>query len=124
MDPHSIYVFDIGCKKLYDNNRRWFVMTDMENRVNLNAYKEEVKDVLQRLVKTMPAYKELRFFVECVSNHNLTDLEKDSSDIVVIGSNISDKKNPAVVVAGPFGAVKEQAFGLYAQELAAVALSA
>lgn len=99
-------------------------MTDMENRVNLNAYKEEVKDVLQRLVKTMPAYKELRFFVECVSNHNLTDLEKDSSDIVVIGSNISDKKNQAVVVAGPFGAVKEQASGLYAQELASVALSA
>jgi len=124
MDPHSIYVFDIGCKKLYDNNRRWFVMTDMENRVNLNAYKEEVKDVLQRLVKTMPAYKELRFFVECVSNHNLTGLEKDSSDIVVIGSNISDKKNTAVVVAGPFGAVKEQASGLYAQELASVALSA
>ena len=35
-----------------------------------------------------------------------------------------NKKNPAVVVAGPFGAVKEQAFGLYAQGLAAVALSA
>ena len=28
------------------------------------------------------------------------------------------KKNPAVIVAGPFGAVKEQASGLYAQELA------
>ena len=42
----------------------------------------------------------------------------------MIGSNISDQKNPAVVVAGPFGAVKEQASGLYAQELAAVALSA
>lgn len=62
--------------------------------------------------------------MECVSNHNLTDLEKDSSDIVVIGSNISDKKNPAVVVAGSFVAVKEQASGLYAQELASVALSA
>lgn len=28
------------------------------------------------------------------------------------------KKNPAVVISGPFGAVKEQASGLYAQELA------
>ena len=99
-------------------------MTEMENKVNLSAYKKEMKDVLQRLVKTMPAYKELRFFVACVINHYLTDLEKDSSDIVVIGSNISDKKNTAVVVAGPFGAVKEQASGLYAQELASVALSA
>ena len=33
--------------------------------------------------------------------------------------NYEDKKNPAVIVAGPFGAVKEQASGLYAQELAA-----
>lgn len=99
-------------------------MTDIENRVNLSSYKKEVKDVLKRLVKTMPAYKELRFFVECFINHYLPDLEKDSSDIVVIGSNISDQKNPAVVVAGPFGAVKEQASGLYAQELASVALSA
>jgi len=29
------------------------------------------------------------------------------------------KKNPVVIVSGPFGAVKEQASGLYAQELAA-----
>jgi len=72
-------------------------MTDMENKVNLSAYKKEMKDVLQRLVKTMPAYKELRFFVECVSNHNLTGLEKDSSDIVVIGSNIPEE---LVLVSG------------------------
>ncbi len=31
----------------------------------------------------------------------------------------AEKKNPAVIVSGPFGAVKEQASGLYAQELAA-----
>lgn len=30
----------------------------------------------------------------------------------------ADKKNPAIVVSGPFGAVKEQASGLYAQEFA------
>ena len=33
--------------------------------------------------------------------------------------NYENKKNPSVIVAGPFGAVKEQASGLYAQELAA-----
>ena len=31
----------------------------------------------------------------------------------------TEKKNPVVIVSGPFGAVKEQASGLYAQELAA-----
>lgn len=72
-------------------------MTEIENKVNLSAYKKEMKDVLQRLVKTMPAYKELRFFVECVINHYLTDLEKDSSDIVVIGSNIPEE---LVLVSG------------------------
>lgn len=72
-------------------------MTDIENRVNLSSYKKEVKDVLKRLVKTMPAYKELRFFVECFINHYLPDLEKDSSDIVVIGSNIPEE---LVLVSG------------------------
>ena len=61
MEYHSIYVFDIEYKILYDNGRRKIVMTEMENKVNLSAYKKEMKDVLQRLVKTMPAYKELRF---------------------------------------------------------------
>ncbi len=42
-------------------------MTEMENKVNLSAYKKEMRGVLQRLVKTMPAYKELRFLVEMVS---------------------------------------------------------
>ena len=28
------------------------------------------------------------------------------------------QKNPAIIVAGPFGAVKEQASGLYAQQMA------
>lgn len=34
-------------------------------------------------------------------------------------THYEDKKNPAVIVAGPFGVVKEQASGLYAQEQAA-----
>lgn len=59
-------------------------MSDTKNKVNLSTYKQEMKDVLQRLVRTMPAYKELLFFVKCVINHYLTN----NSDIVVIGSNI------------------------------------
>lgn len=33
--------------------------------------------------------------------------------------NHETQKNPAIIVAGPFGAVKEQASGLYAQQMAA-----
>jgi len=33
--------------------------------------------------------------------------------------NYAAQKNPAIIVAGPFGAVKEQASGLYAQQMAA-----
>lgn len=72
-------------------------MSEMKNKVNLSAYKKEMKDVLERLVKTMPAYKELRFFVKCVINHYLTDFEKNNSDIVVIGSNIPEE---LVLVSG------------------------
>ena len=72
-------------------------MTDIENRVNLSSYKKEMKDVLKRLVKTMPAYKELRFFVECVINHYLKNFEENSSEIVVIGSNIPEE---LVLVSG------------------------
>lgn len=72
-------------------------MSDTENKVNLSTYKKEMKDVLQRLVKTMPAYKELQFFLKCVVNHYLTDFEKNNSDIVVIGSNIPQE---LVLVSG------------------------
>lgn len=72
-------------------------MSGMKTKVNLSAYKKEMKDVLERLVKTMPAYKELRFFVKCVINHYLTDYEKNNSDIVVIGSNIPEE---LVLVSG------------------------
>ena len=72
-------------------------MSERKNKVNLSAYKKEMKDVLERLVKTMPAYKELRFFVKCVINHYLTDFEKNNSHIVVIGSNIPEE---LVLVSG------------------------
>lgn len=32
----------------------------------------------------------------------------------------AERKNAAIIVAGPFGAVKEQAAGLYAQQFAAM----
>ena len=49
MEYHSIYVFDIKDKNTYDNNRRWIGMSEMKNKVNLSAYKKEMKDVLERL---------------------------------------------------------------------------
>lgn len=33
--------------------------------------------------------------------------------------NYTEKKNPVIIISGPFGAVKEQASGLYAQQMAA-----
>lgn len=66
-------------------------MPDMENKVNLSTYKKEMADVLQRFVKTMPAYEELQFFAKSVINHYLADFEKNSQNIVVIGSNIPEE---------------------------------
>ena len=58
---------------------------------DLSDCKKEIADVLKRLLKTMPAYKEVQFFMECVINHYLTGREKNNSDIVVIGSNIPEE---------------------------------
>ncbi len=66
-------------------------MAGLENRVDLCAYKKEMADALQRISKTMPAYKELQYFVEIAINHYFTDLEKSNPDIVVIGSNIPEE---------------------------------
>ncbi len=57
---------------------------------DLSTYKK-MKDVLQRLVKTRSSNKELQFFVKCVINHYLADLDKNNSNIVVIGSNIPEE---------------------------------
>lgn len=57
----------------------------------LSAYKKEIADVLKKILKLMPAYKELRFFAESVVRHYYTDVEKGSPDIVVIGSNIPEE---------------------------------
>ncbi|MDE6602211.1 MAG: 2-hydroxyacyl-CoA dehydratase family protein [Lachnospiraceae bacterium] len=63
----------------------------------LSACKKEMADVLKRLLKTMPAYKEMDYFVKCVINHYLAEPGKNNSDIVVIGSNIPEE---LVLVSG------------------------
>jgi len=66
-------------------------MTDTENKIDFHTYKKEVDDVLQKLVKSMPAYEELQYFEKCVRSHSLTDIERNHSALVVIGSNIPEE---------------------------------
>lgn len=66
-------------------------MRDFINEMKLNTYKKEIMDLLQRIVKIMPVYNELNFFVENIRNHYLFDFEKNSPSIVVIGSNIPEE---------------------------------
>ncbi|MDE6052629.1 MAG: 2-hydroxyacyl-CoA dehydratase family protein, partial [Lachnospiraceae bacterium] len=72
-------------------------MPDIAIQVNVSAYEQELKDVLRRFVKIMPAYKEVQFFMKCVINHYLSHMENGASDIVVIGSNIPEE---LVLVSG------------------------
>lgn len=72
-------------------------MLDSRSGVNLNPYKQEVEDMLQRVVKGMPAYEELRFFVKCVSKHYLADFAENQSDLVVLGTGIPEE---LVLVSG------------------------
>ena len=48
-------------------------------------------DTLQKVVKTMPAYKELVYFVKTVKDHYMADFEKQSPKIIVLGSNIPEE---------------------------------
>ena len=47
-------------------------------------------DTLRRIVKIMPAHKELDDFVKIVGEHYLSHFEKVISDIIVPGSNIPE----------------------------------
>lgn len=76
---------------------------------NNNSQKGDNMDSRVFTVYTNIEMKEVRF--------------KNSYCIEIAGhlylpQDYSNKKNPALVVSGPFGAVKEQASGLYAQEMA------
>lgn len=56
-----------------------------------------------------------------IQAHNVRFKNRFGIDIAAdlyLPENYADKKWPAIVVSGPFGAVKEQASGLYAQEFA------
>ena len=64
---------------------------------DLSAYKEEITEELKKLLKIMPAYKELQFFVKSVIDHYWADIEKNNPSIVVIGSNIPEE---LVLVSG------------------------
>lgn len=55
------------------------------------GHKNEIMDALHGIVKTMPAYKELVYFVKIVRDHYLTDFEKGTPDIIVLGSNIPEE---------------------------------
>ena len=56
-----------------------------------DTYKKEIIDTMQKIVKTMPAYKELVFFVKAVRSHYLADFEAYSPKIIVLGSNIPEE---------------------------------
>lgn len=66
-------------------------MSGSVKEIESSAYRNEFIDVLQRLVKAMPDYEELVFFVKVVKEHFLTDLKKGSPDIIVLGSNIPEE---------------------------------
>ncbi len=66
-------------------------MPDFINELKSSTYKKEIMDALQRLVKAMPAYTELSFFVKNARDHYLSDFRKTSHDIVVIGSGIPNE---------------------------------
>ncbi|MDE7310617.1 MAG: 2-hydroxyacyl-CoA dehydratase family protein [Eubacterium sp.] len=66
-------------------------MSDFINGIKSEPYRKEMIDTLQKLVKAMPAYKELVFFVKCVRDYYLSDFEKGGPDIAVIGSDIPEE---------------------------------
>ena len=66
-------------------------MPDFINGMRSSTYKKETLDVLQRLVKTMPAYRELVFFVKAARDYYLADPKTAVPDIVVIGSGVPEE---------------------------------
>lgn len=54
-------------------------------------YNEEILDTLEKVAKTMPAYKELAFFTETVKEHYLAESENGIPKIIVLGSNIPEE---------------------------------
>ena len=88
-------------------------LTAQENRLNTNSIMEEKLNLTQEWDKTFPQSNEVNHSKITFHNRYGITLAAD----LYIPKNATGKL-PAIAVSGPFGAVKEQASGLYAQELA------
>ena len=78
------------------------------------GFMEEKLNLTQEWDKTFPLSDKVTHSKITFHNRYGVTLAAD----LYIPTNTDDSKLPAIAVSGPFGAVKEQASGLYAQELA------
>ena len=88
-------------------------LTAQENQLNTNSIMEEKLNLTQEWDKTFPQSDKVNHSKITFHNRYGITLAAD----LYIPKNATGKL-PAIAVSGPFGAVKEQASGLYAQELA------
>ena len=88
-------------------------LTAQENQLNTNNIMEEKLNLTQEWDKVFPQSDEVNHSKITFHNRYGITLAAD----LYMPKNATGKL-PAIAVSGPFGAVKEQASGLYAQELA------
>ena len=84
-----------------------------ENQLNTNSIMEEKLNLTQEWDKVFPQSDEVSH--SKITFHNRYGITLAADLYIPKGAT---GKLPAIAVSGPFGAVKEQASGLYAQELA------
>ena len=84
-----------------------------ENQINTNNIMEEKLNLTQEWDKVFPLSDEVSH--SKITFHNRYGITLAADLYIPKGAT---GKLPAIAVSGPFGAVKEQASGLYAQELA------
>lgn len=88
-------------------------LTAQENRLNTNSIMEEKLNLTQEWDKTFPQSNEVNH--SKITFHNRYGITL-AADLYVPKN--AEGKLPAIAVSGPFGAVKEQSSGLYAQTMA------
>ena len=88
-------------------------LTAQENQRNTNSIMEEKLNLTQEWDKVFPQSDQVRH--SKITFHNRYGITL-AADLYI--PRDATGKLPAIAVCGPFGAVKEQASGLYAQELA------
>ncbi|MBM6671375.1 alpha/beta hydrolase [Phocaeicola coprophilus] len=81
---------------------------------NVNSFMEEKLNLTQEWDKVFPQSDKVDHTKVTFHNRYGITLAAD----LYVPKHTGDRKLPAIAVSGPFGAVKEQASGLYAQELA------